>query len=1082
MAKKRIPLRAAVFAALLFAFNPATLVNGAAWGQVDTALALLLVLTAIAAMDANWRTAIPLFVGAILIKPQALLFAPVGVAWLILSLWKADKPVRRNMWKSIGTGAAIAAGVAVVIIVPFSVNQSDPLWLYTLYQKTISSYDYATLNTANLMYLLGGNWSQLIGDAGYQVMILGRLVPFISGLALLMAGLMPALRRHGMVRVSQSAEKKREKGGKIRKENTNSGTSNLDAHSKTSLFRELLAIPARLRRGDGFGADGRKALLSTLCVLFAVAFFVSALFPCTFMSYGTLWMAFVYLFALLYLIAEGKADALPFALALMLLGVYVLGVKVHERYLFAALALLPLGYIRTRDRRLLWLCAGLSVTTFLNTAIVLDNSILYGSSMGHLNPDTLVLNVGIGIVNLLLCGAGGVIAFTGLRPSPDTADTRQNATDRNASYRNAVLEPADARLHITGRDLLVIGITMILYAGLAFTNLGSTKAPQSAWVATGADEAVTFELDREQTFKLLYYAGVSYNNFSVSVSDDGENWSETYPCEMREGLCYRWNYAVTSTDQGQDSIKFDDNNPDNILWLTGRYLRVNADTAGLNLWEILLRDEDGNRIPLTLIGHTGGKDVLETGKPPENLIDEQDTLEGEPGWFNGTYFDEIYHARTAYEHLHGLVPYETTHPPLGKLIMSVGIALFGMTPFGWRSMGTFIGVLMLPALFLLAKQLTRRRDLATFAMLLFSLDLMHFTQTRIATIDSFPVFFILLSTMCMVRYLMTDVHALPLGIAPEAKPRVLTRPYLRTLIPLCLCGLFMGLSIASKWIGLYSAVGLAAMFLIAIYRQFREGLVAFDVDIEQNLTPGQRLRVLWTRQLTLKRILITCGFCVLFFIAIPAAIYYLSYIPYLSPSGPVTISRIIKAQEGMYAYQSTPGLGMDHPFNSPWWQWPLILKPMWFCQDKFEPEGFASTIMCMGNPLIFYIGAVCMVTMFVLLAHKYIGVKGGLRLKAGDGNLTVVLIVLGFLTQYLPWVLVPRSMYMYHYFASVPFIILATVWVFHYLKKPKLLKWAMVVYIVMAAVCFAMFYPYASGLLTPTWWMDWLKWFPKLYY
>ncbi len=62
--------------------------------------------------------------------------------------------------------------------------------------------------------------------------------------------------------------------------------------------------------------------------------------------------------------------------------------------------------------------------------------------------------------------------------------------------------------------------------------------------------------------------------------------------------------------------------------------------------------------------------MLETGKPPENLIDEQDTLEGEPGWFTGTYFDEIYHARTAYEHLHGIAPYETTHPPLGKLIMA----------------------------------------------------------------------------------------------------------------------------------------------------------------------------------------------------------------------------------------------------------------------------------------------------------------------------------------------------------------------------------------------------------------------------
>ena len=49
---------------------------------------------------------------------------------------------------------------------------------------------------------------------------------------------------------------------------------------------------------------------------------------------------------------------------------------------------------------------GFSVTTFLNTAIVLDNSILYGSSLGHLNDDTLALNVILCVLNLLLLGFG----------------------------------------------------------------------------------------------------------------------------------------------------------------------------------------------------------------------------------------------------------------------------------------------------------------------------------------------------------------------------------------------------------------------------------------------------------------------------------------------------------------------------------------------------------------------------------------------------------------------------------------------------------------------------------------------------
>ncbi len=1048
-AKKRLPIKAAAFVSLLFAFNPAALVNGAGWGQVDSVLLLFILFATVAAMEKNWKAALPLYIVAILMKPQALLFAPVAGVWLILSLVTDRGNGRKAQWKSVRQGLVIGAVCALAIIVPFSVKQSDSLWLVKLYQSTLSSYNYASLNTANLMYLLGGNWSPLSEDIG-AVRVLSAWIPAVSGVLLLAVAVWTGRLYRGAAEYTQ----------------------------------RLKTLTAKLRAREGAGGNGRAALLTALCLLFGLAFMVSALFPCTFQSYGTTWMVFVYVFALAYLLAANTADALPFSMALMLIGIYVLGLKVHERYLFAALALLPLGYVRTRDKRLLWLCAGLSVTTFINTAIVLDNSILFGAAMGHLNQDTYALNMTLGVLNVLLCAYAGFIAFTGpvSQPKDGQAAARHITQKTDDCFRNDLLRPKDARLHLTGRDWLIMGVTMVLYSALTFTNLGSFKAPQTAWVATADNEQVVLELNQAQTFKLLYYAGVSYNDFSVAVSSDGVTWSQEYPCQMREGLCYRWNYAVTSATDSDGNVTYSDNNSDNLLWLTGKYLRINADTAGLNLWEVLLRSETGETIPLTLVSHTGAKDVLETGKPPENLIDEQDTLEGEPGWFNGTYFDEIYHARTAYEHLHGIAPYETTHPPLGKLIMSVGIAIFGMTPFGWRFMGALTGVLMLPALYLLAKQLTKRRDMATFAMLLFSLDLMHFTQTRIATIDSFPVLFILLSVLCMTRYLQTDVYALPMGVTARTKPRVWNSAYLRTLVPLALSGLFMGLSIASKWIGLYSAVGLAALFLVAIYRQFRTGLVAYDVDTDHGLSPAQKLRAVWARELTIKRILVTCGCCVLFFVAIPALIYYLSYIPYLSPTGPVTIDRIVKAQISMYDYQSTPGLGMDHPFYSPWWQWPLILKPMWFNQDKFEPAGWASTIMCMGNPLIYYVGALCMVIVFALLVRKYLSFRGGLRLRQGDGDLTLPVIVVGFCAQYLPWVLVPRSMYMYHYFASVPFIILATMFIFNLLRDSKWKTRALVIYVILSAVFFAMFFPYASGLLTPTWYLDWLKWFSKLYY
>ena len=97
---------------------------------------------------------------------------------------------------------------------------------------------------------------------------------------------------------------------------------------------------------------------------------------------------------------------------------------------------------------------------------------------------------------------------------------------------------------------------------------------------------------------------------------------------------------------------------------------------------------------------------------------------------------------------------------------------------------------------------------------------------------------------------------------------------------------------------------------------------------------------------------------------------------------------MIDAQIGMLNYHSTPGLGMDHPFQSPWWQWPFILKPMWFAQDSYEPAGYASTIMCMGNPWVFYLGAIAMLGALAACVLKYLNLRSGVSLRQGAVSYT----------------------------------------------------------------------------------------------
>ena len=70
-------------------------------------------------------------------------------------------------------------------------------------------------------------------------------------------------------------------------------------------------------------------------------------------------------------------------------------------------------------------------------------------------------------------------------------------------------------------------------------------------------------------------------------------------------------------------------------------------------------------------------------------------------YLSQTYFDEIYYVRTAEQYLEAKEPYETTHPPLGKLIIATGILLVGFNPLGWRIMGIFFATIMIPLIFYL---------------------------------------------------------------------------------------------------------------------------------------------------------------------------------------------------------------------------------------------------------------------------------------------------------------------------------------------------------------------------------------------
>ena len=1025
--KRGNPNRAGLtWGTLLLAFNPASILNSAVWGQMDSVLCLLLLIVALTAIRDQWQWTLPVYMLAVLVKPQALMLGFLGLI-AFGQRWNQKPEVRKKMLRGLG----IMMAVAVIVVTPFCFGQSFG-WLIRLYGNTLASYPYATVNTANLYYLLGGNWSPVESAAHI---------------------LSPVLLALGCVGYAAIWYKK-----------------------------------ARTR-------FGRIWIELALSAAFMIWFALCAVLGWGWNLVGIGAMAFAFVIVLSLQIRGRRMEMLPYTGALLFLLLYVFGIKMHERYWFPALLLLATGWGVTGDRRIAGLLILFTLTTAVNEGIVLDNSVRLGASLGHLNQDTEALADLLSVINVLGtfygCRTGISLCLKEEPSQPRRLPTVFHIRATEAGPGPMLPYQPDRRLRWSIKDTVLLLAITVVYSVICLTTLGSAKAPQTAWSSSGDAEEVVFDLgDTDEPYMMLYFGRVSRYHFSLSVSNDLQHWSEDVYAEMDAGQCWKWKYATQSYEDASGKRIFFNSNLDNVLRFDARYVRLKSEQIGLTLCEVIFRTEKGKILPATIVSHTGANEDSELKSDPALMLDEQDTLEGlpryfavsdgeeeldipQPCWWNSTYFDEIYHARTAFEFLNGSVPYETTHPPLGKLLMSACVAVFGMTPFGWRLAGALAGIAMLPAMYLLGKQLTKKTWAGAAACGLMALDCMHLTQTQIATIDSFPMLFTLFAYFFMLRFMQQNI---------------LTEKTKSLLVNLGLSGLFMGLAIASKWTGIYAGAGLGLLFFWHCFRHVRLCRQAEKCEESPFLQPYvQETKHGWKPDFA--KITKLCAWCVLFFILVPLTIYVVCYVPYMAyhrgfESLWAYLKAVWDAQVGMLNYHSQPGLGMDHPFYSPWWEWPIIGKPMYYATKQYlVTEELAYSIFSFGNPVIWYGGLLGFIACIALWLRgkRYLIEENGIE-KNGNrwhwltdtGDQVSAFLLTGLLVQYLPWVLVPRGTYIYHYFASVPFLMLMIAVGLERLScwKPVAARWTGAVLVALAVIAFVIFFPYASGVMCPVNWLD----------
>ena len=258
-------------------------------------------------------------------------------------------------------------------------------------------------------------------------------------------------------------------------------------------------------------------------------------------------------------------------------------------------------------------------------------------------------------------------------------------------------------------------------------------------------------------------------------------------------------------------------------------------------------------------------------------------------------FDEVYHAKTALQYLNGESPTEWVHPPTAKLLIAVGVWLFGYVPWAWRLIPALAGVALAPVFYLFARRVLVTERAAVLATVLLLCDGVYLVQSRIAMTNIFAVLFQVSSALFILRAALR-----PRLSAPD----------------MAAAGLFLGLALSTRWTSLWAA-GFLGLVLLAV----------------------RRLRIIKPRELTLT---------VLAFLVLPVGIYVLSYVPWMRQGH--ELKELLPLQKAIWRYHAD--LRATHPYFSRWYTWPLLYRPTWY---YFKQTGETIRgIVALGNPVLWW--------------------------------------------------------------------------------------------------------------------------------
>jgi hypothetical protein len=199
-------------------------------------------------------------------------------------------------------------------------------------------------------------------------------------------------------------------------------------------------------------------------------------------------------------------------------------------------------------------------------------------------------------------------------------------------------------------------------------------------------------------------------------------------------------------------------------------------------------------------------------------------------------------------------------------------------------------------------------------------------------------------------------------------------------------------------------------------------------------------------------------------VVIPLAVYALSYLPYVAlghpwagpDAGPGYGWSVDQLHRQMYGYHFN--LTAGHASSSPWWSWPLALKPTWLhSAGPFDGDRIA-VIYNGGNPLLFWAGVPALAAAAVLAWRRR--------------SAALMLLVAAFAFQYVPWIRIERATFAYHYLTAVIFAMIAVAYLVDELLRRPAWRQVAIGFLALVALAAILLSPLGAALAMPDWYVN----------